>query len=134
MRAAPAGVRRTDHAGPAIGEQHRGAIGGYDAEQQPRPIGDQRVRLGPRVVGPRLNGRDSIGRMDLVDRCQRRAGQHCGNGAPPILLDGIRVVVGSMANLQARDDPARNAAPPGKEAVRDTREGFGLDRLNQGCG
>ena len=35
-RAAPAGMGGADHAGLGIGEQHRRAVGGDDAEQQAR--------------------------------------------------------------------------------------------------
>ena len=46
-RPAPAGMGRADHARLAVGQQHRRAIGGDDAEQQAGPVGDQRVGLRP---------------------------------------------------------------------------------------
>ena len=53
QRAAPAGMGGADHARFGIGEQHRRAVGGDDAEQQARPVGDQRVGVRALVVGPR---------------------------------------------------------------------------------
>ena len=43
----------------AIGEQHRRAIGGEDAEQEVGPVGDHRVGMRPLVLRP--------GSLDLTD-------------------------------------------------------------------
>ena len=37
-----------------VGEQHRRAVGGQDAEQQAGPVGDHRVGVRPLVVRPGL--------------------------------------------------------------------------------
>ena len=41
--ALPAGMGGADDAGLGVGEQHRRAVGGEDAEQQVRAVGDHRV-------------------------------------------------------------------------------------------
>ena len=46
QRTLPAGMGGADHARRRIGQQDRAAIGGEHAQQQARPIGDQRVGLG----------------------------------------------------------------------------------------
>ena len=67
-------MRRADHAGCEVGEQNRHAIRGQDAEQQPRPVGHERVGMRPRVVGERADDRDRVGRMNLIERDERAPG------------------------------------------------------------
>ena len=45
-------MRRADHAGLGVGEQHRRAIRGQDAEQQARAVRDHRVGVRPLVLRP----------------------------------------------------------------------------------
>ena len=63
-RAAPAGMRRADHPGIGIGEQHRRAIGGEDPEQQ----------AGRSVTIASACGRSSCGQAPLgMDRARPNA-------------------------------------------------------------
>ena len=94
-RAFPAGMGGADHTRFRVGEQHRRAVGGEDAEDQAGPVGDQRVRP---AGGRRRNRRgdvDRVGRMDLVEGDQSRAGRHCFDRAAPVLADRLAVVVRS---------------------------------------
>ena len=45
-RAAPARVRRADHARAGIGEHERDAVGGERAEHRAEAVGDEAVELG----------------------------------------------------------------------------------------
>ena len=71
-RPAPPGVRRSDHAGVGVGEQHRRAIGGEDAQRQPRNIGRHRIGLRSLADLPRLRDGDRLAAVDLIKRQQLR--------------------------------------------------------------
>ena len=119
-RALPAGMGRADHAGLAVGEQHRRAIGGEDAEQQAGPVGDQRVGLRARVVGHGSRTVDAVGRMDLVDRrpAARRAAPprpRGGGSRPPPR--------GSSPDAEADVEPGDRARSKPRRAGRGSRAG-----------
>ena len=130
-------MRRTDHAGFAIGQQHRRAIGGDDPEQHARPIG--RYGIGARAVGvrPRAHHGHGIRRVDLVDRRKLRARQNGRDRAAAILRHGLGIVTGAVADVEPRDHTLRYTAAPPEETMRDRAERRGandLDGLSQGCG
>ena len=56
-RTLPAGMGGADHAGLRVGQQDRAAIGGEHAQEQARPVGDQRVGLGRGRHCPRVRSR-----------------------------------------------------------------------------
>ena len=67
QRALPAGMRRADHAGVGIGQQHGRAIGGEHAQHDARPVGHQAIGLGRARRTPAVLGHGQhVGRMDLV--------------------------------------------------------------------
>ena len=61
----PTGMGGADHAGLLVGEQHRGAIGGENAEGETGPVGDQRVCLG-RALERNAVGDQRVGADHLV--------------------------------------------------------------------
>ena len=74
--------------------------------------------------------------MDLIDRRQRRAGEHGGDRPAAVLSHRVDFVAGPMADVEAGDDALRNPAAPPEEAVRDPLERRGaddLDAVSQGC-
>ena len=83
-RAAPPGVRGGDHPRLAVGEQHRGAIGGDDANHEPRGSGDERIGAGPLVVGHGFADDHRGRRMDLVGGGERGARQDGIGGAAAV--------------------------------------------------
>ncbi len=136
VRPAPAGVRRTDHAGLDVRQQHRRAIGGDHAEQDTRPVGRHRVGARPLGVRPWTDHADRVGRMDLVDRRQRGPGKHGRDGAAAVLGDRLFIIVGAVAHVEAGNHAFRDTAAPPEEAVRNAAERVGpddLDVLSQGC-
>ncbi len=59
-RAVPAGMGGADHAALRIGEQHRPAVGGGDAEGERPAWGDHGVGARPRVAGPGRFGDNDV--------------------------------------------------------------------------
>ena len=111
-------MRRADHAGLGIGEQHRRAIGGQDAERDPGPVGHHRVGMRAQALVPRPGHRDAIGRMDLVRVEQDRAGQHRVARQPAVFGDDRGIVVRSGADIEPGIEPGRYPAAPPEKAVR----------------
>ena len=68
-RAAPAGMRGTDDPGLGIGEQHRRAIRGQDAERHPGGGGDQRIAR-PTLGAGRIE-HDRLGAVRLAGGIER---------------------------------------------------------------
>ena len=60
-RAPPAGMGCADDDGLMIGEQHRGAVGGQDSEQQIGPVGDHRIGARALVLRPGRIGDNDFG-------------------------------------------------------------------------
>jgi len=126
----PAGMGGADHAGLAVGEQDRRAVRREDAQDEARPVGDDRVGLGPGVVGPRRVRIERVGRMDLMDRDQGSARRHGGDGAAAIFVNGVAVVVGAEADVEARIVARRDAALAPEKAVREAGQAGGADHLD----
>ena len=70
--AAPAGMGGADHAGAIVGEQHRRAIGGEDAEHEAGTARDHRVGDRRTVPGPRIIYMHDVGGVALLHRHERR--------------------------------------------------------------
>lgn len=102
LRAFPACVSGGDYPGLAIGQQHRRAIGGDNAEREARPVGDYCIRFGPRIVTPRLGDGNRFGGMDLLDAHQPQSGQN------------------------RSDRTFRGMVGPAEKSVRDAGKAFGL--------
>jgi hypothetical protein len=68
--------------------------------------------------------------VDLMDRRQPRARLHRIDGAAPVLMDGVAIVVRSEADIEPGMDAGRHAASPAQEAVRHARQRFGADDLD----
>jgi hypothetical protein len=86
---------------------------------------------------PGLADLDRNGGMDLIDGRQPRTWKHGFDGAAAVLGDRLDVVLGAMADIEARNGARRNAAAPPEEAVRYAGERLGaynLDPVTQGCG
>jgi hypothetical protein len=66
QRPLPPGVDGTDHTRLTVSQQHRAAVGGQHAQDQARPVGDERIGLGRRVVVPRLRDREGHGPVHLA--------------------------------------------------------------------
>ena len=122
-RAFPAGMRRADDAGGRVGEQHRHAIGGEDAEQQAGPIGDERVGMRARIVGEGRGDGDGIGRMDLVQGDERRAGRDRRDRARAVLGDRGGIVVRAEADVEPGVDAGGDAALAGRGSRGGCRRG-----------
>lgn len=122
---------RADHPGVAIREQHRRAIRGEDAEQQPRPIGDERIGARAQPILERFDHRHRIARMDLIDSRQLRAGQDRVARAPAILGDGGGIVLRSGADVQPRNDARGDAPAPPQKAVGDSAQRAGAMNLHR---
>ena len=108
-----------------------------EAEQQARPVGDHGVGARALVVRPGFADFDRVGRMDLVDCRQPRTGQDGFNRAAAILLDGLAIVIGAVADIEACNQAPRYPAAPAEEAMRHARKRVranDLDVVNQGCG
>src|SRR5688572_31319313 len=58
-RPPPTGVGGADDSGVEVGEQHRGAVGGDDSEQDSRPVGGHGVGARPDRKSTRLNSSHS---------------------------------------------------------------------------
>ena len=130
QRPLPPGMRRADYARLRVREQHRRAIRGQDAEQQSRAFGDERV--GMRALGIGISGVDAhhVRRMNLIQRCERRTGQHRRRRPPPILRDRCGIVLRSQPDVQARDHPLRHAAAPPEKTVRHIAQPARADHLD----
>src|SRR5205085_8091945 len=75
-------------------------------------------------------GIEGIGRMDLVQSHQPRAGRDGGDGEAAILHDRRAVVARAEPDIQPRAEPRRDSAPPSEKAVRDARERAGAVHLD----
>jgi hypothetical protein len=74
--AAPSSVQGSNHAPLLVGEQHRHAIGGEDAEHDTGYRGDQSVALGTRiVVGARTYRMDRLA-VDLLELGEAHSARH----------------------------------------------------------
>src|SRR6185369_2184000 len=80
-------------------------------------------------VGEGGSDRDRLGAMNLVERGERRAGQHRVDRAAAIFGDGGAVIARAKPNVEATKDTRGNAARATKEAVREGRERCGADRI-----
>ena len=129
-RTAPARVGSADDDAVMVGEQHRRAIRGQDAEQQVRPVGDDGIGPGPLVLRPWCVGTDHLGRMDLVHGGERRRRRQSRNGQPPILVDRGPLVIASVTDVEAGKRSGRDSAAAAEEAVRQAAEGHGPDDLD----
>ena len=133
-RAAPAGVRRADHLRLRVGEQHRSAIRGRDADRQCLLARHDGVGMRPRLVAPRLARLDHLGRMDLVAGQQPlRPDRERLRHARAVLVDVGAQVLRADAAVQRGIDAVRNAAVAGEEAVADAGQRGERGRL-QGLG
>jgi hypothetical protein len=81
-------MRGPDHTRRPVGEQHRGAIGRNDAQQQPRPVRHERISLGPVVVVPGIGHGYASRGMGLVDSDQPETGRDRGGSTATVLADG----------------------------------------------
>ncbi len=117
-----------------IGQQHRRAIGGEDAEQDAWPIRDDGIGMGAGIVGEWRTDGDGIRAVDLVQSRQRSAGQDGCNGTPPVFMDSFAVVTRAEADIEALQDTARNATLTAKEAVTHAIEDSGCDRNRKEIG
>ena len=118
-----------DHARFQVGEQHRRAIGGEDAEREAGRRGDDGVGMRPRLVGPGLGGDQGGGRMDLVQGHQPPAWRDRRHGAAAIFGDGGAVVVRAQADIETGTQALRHAAAAAEEAVRYADQA-GADRFD----
>ena len=122
----------TDHLRLVVGEQHRGAIGGEDSEQQLGPVGDHRIGMGPIFLRPGTFGIDGIGRMNLVDGDQLCVGKDGGDRSFAILEDRGAVVLAAVADVEPGNLAGRNAAATAEEPVRNRAEARRADGLDAG--
>jgi len=130
-RTLPPGMRGTDHAGLGIGEQHRRAIGGEDAEREARTIGDQRIGMRPRRLVPGIGDGDGLGAVHLEQADQPPAGQHRPDRAPAILADRPRIVVGAEPDIQPGMHADGDAPAPAEKAVRHASQCGRADYLDR---
>ena len=120
-----------DHAGLAVGEQDRRAIGGEDAEREAGPVGDDRVGMRAGVVGPGRVGIDARpAEWTWWTVTKARARRDRLDRAAAILGDRVAVVVRAPADIEAGADAGRDAAPPAEEAVRHAGQRGGADHLD----
>ena len=120
--ALPPGMRGTDNAGLRIGEQHRRAIGGDDAEYEPRTVGDQRVGMRAGIVAPGLRHGHHLCAVDLIGGHERRAGADRSHRAGAVLRHDGRIVARAQPCVQPSDDAAGHAAAAAQEPVRDAKQ------------
>ena len=130
----PAGMGGADHAGLRVGEEHRRAIPGDDAERDAGPARHHRVRRRPRALVPtgRIHLRDR-GAMHLRKPMEGAGGQaERVRRAAPVLPHAIPVVLAGERAVERSIRPLRHAAAPGEEAMAEARrpgEGRGRQML-----
>ena len=141
MRPAPTGMRSAHYSCLPVSKQHRRAIRGDDAQQQPGPVGHQSV--GPRSVRqrPRFPNDNNIGGVYLIGCDQLRIGHDRSNRPLAILCHSSVIIACTQPGIQASNFAGGHAALPPEESVRDTRQCGGADHINwfrciisQGCG
>ena len=128
--ALPAGMGGADHAGLAVGEQHRRAVRGEDGEGETRTVRHHRIGMGPPIVGPGLLDIERVRGMDLEQGDEARARHHRVERPPPVLLDQTGIVARAEADVEARADPGRDAAATAEKAVRNALQRGGADDLD----
>src|SRR5260221_10445267 len=123
-------MRGTDYDRFVIGEQHRGTVGGEDAEQQIGRVGHQRVGTRASVLRPGPVGDDPFGRMDLMDSGEFGVGKQRGDGEAAVAGNRLAVVIAAVPDVEPSAFPDRHAAAASKEAVRELAEADGADHLD----
>ncbi len=113
-----------DDAGRFVGEQHGAAVGGGDADGEPRHGGHDRIRTGPLVRPPRPLDRHHVGRMDLVggEQVVRPHPERRRHARAVLRYLGGRIV-GACPAVETRIDPVGHAAFAGEEGVANAGEG-----------
>ena len=121
---------RADHARMRVGEQHRSAVGGADADAEPRRLGHDGVGARPVRCGPRRVGDDDVRRMDLVD-AEKVLGPHADRRrhARAVLGDFRGRVFRAQPAVQAFVEAVGHAARAGEKGVADAGQGGQRARL-----
>ena len=101
-----------------VSEEHRRTVGREDAKEDAGTVGDHCVGMGPLILVPGLLDLDDRRRMNLVDRGEACAGQHCLDRTPPILGDQLWIIAAAVAHVEAPHLALRDAASTAEEAVR----------------
>jgi len=114
---------RTDHAGLGVGEQHRRAVGGEDAQREARAIGDQRIGMRPRRVVPRIGDGNRIGAVYLEHRNQTPARQHRFRREAAVFGDHGGIVVRAEPDIEPGMHARRHAATPAEKAMWNGQRG-----------
>jgi len=84
----------------------------------------------------RARGLRAVGMKPVASGCELRSGKHRLNRAVAVLGDGVGIVLGAVADVEAGNHSLRNPAAPPEEAVRHSGERLranDLDLLSQGC-
>jgi hypothetical protein len=116
-------MRRADHRLGGIGEQHRHAIGGKDAEGDPGNVGDQAVAHRPgRGLPGFFNGDHGVGVL-LVEGHQRGGGLiHQFHRESAIAGDVFRRVARAVAAVERGVEPGGDAAVAGEKRMPNARD------------
>jgi hypothetical protein len=122
-RAAPAGMRRADHAGLGVGQQHRRAVRGEHAERQPGLAGHQRVDPWRLIRRPGPVGHGNTVGMDLVGGDQAVGRKvDTSHGAGPVLRHLVPLVARAEAAVQRLVETFADPALAGKEGMAHARQ------------
>jgi hypothetical protein len=129
-RALPPGVRCPDNPGLGIGKQHRRAISGQDAEQQPRPVRYHRISVRTLLKGDGAHDRHNIRRMHLMYGDKFCPQQNRFRGAAPVFEHRVPVIVGPDTDVQACVNAGGDASATAKKAMWHWRKGSGGENFN----
>jgi len=134
MRAAPARMRRANHICIPVEKENGRAISRNDAQNQPGPVCDERIRSRACIFGPWLGHGQHIWRMYLVRRYQdaARANGLCRD--PAIRTHIFNPVLCAKAALQAANHSGRDATLSPEKAVRHSFKQAASRKFSQDCG